>query len=114
MPNTREKLIELVVYRDMECNYMDCTKCDYFKVKYCKASMIADHLIANGVTVQQLDGCEYCKADNDGFRRMFGAFSLVNPFHGKGWQIHAGKCKPREIHYCPMCGRKLSEPPKGE
>lgn len=75
---------------------------------------LIDRLIANGVTVQQLDGCEYCKADNEGYRKMFGAFYLVNPFHGKGWQIHAEKCKPREIHYCPMCGRKLSEPPKGE
>lgn len=78
------------------------------------AGVIADGLIANGVTVQELDGCEYCKADNEGFRRMFGAFSLVNPFHGKTWQIHAGKCKPREIYFCPICGRKLPQPPKGE
>lgn len=46
----REKLIELVAEKDMECNYMDCCKCEYFKTKRCKASMIADHLIANGVT----------------------------------------------------------------
>lgn len=68
----------------------------------------------SGVTVQELDGCEYCKEDSEGFRRMFGAFSLVNPFHGKTWQIHAGKCKPREINFCPMCGRRLFNPPKGE
>ena len=55
----REKLIELVVDRDMECNYMDCTKCDYFKAKHCKASMIADHLIANGVTIPVR--CHECK-----------------------------------------------------
>ena len=54
MTNTREKLIELVVDRDMECNYMDCKKCDYFKVKHCKASMIADHLVANGIIVPPL------------------------------------------------------------
>lgn len=75
---------------------------------------MTDRLIAHGVTVQELDGCEYCKEDSEGFRRMFGAFSLVNPFHGKTWQIHAGKCKPREINFCPMCGRKLPQPPKGE
>ena len=75
---------------------------------------IASNLIAHGVTVQEVDGCEYCKEDSEGFRRMFGAFSLVNPFHGKTWQIHAGKCKPREINFCPMCGRKLPQPPKGE
>lgn len=75
---------------------------------------VADHLIANGVTVQEMDGCEYCKEDSEGFRRMFGAFSLINPFHGKTWQIHAGKCKPREINFCPMCGRRLPQPQKGE
>jgi hypothetical protein len=75
---------------------------------------VVDNLISHGVTVQELDGCEYCKEDSEGFRRMFGAFSLVNPFHGKTWQIHAGKCKPREINFCPMCGRRLPQPPKGE
>ena len=78
------------------------------------AEVIADGLIAHGVTVQELNGCEYCKEDSEGFRRMFGAFSLVNPFHGKTWQIHAGKCKPREINFCPMCGRRLPQPPEGE
>ena len=104
MSNTREKekLIEVLHTLNLPSECDD----DY--------EWMADRLIANGVTVQELDGCEYCKEDSEGFRRMFGAFSLVNPFHGKGWQIHAGKCKPREIHYCPMCGRKLSEPPKGE
>ena len=75
---------------------------------------VADYLLDSGVTVQEQDGCEYCKEDSEGFRRMFGAFSLVNPFHGKTWQIHAGKCKPREINFCPMCGRRLPKPPKGE
>lgn len=75
---------------------------------------IADNLIENGVTVQEMDGCEYCKEDNEGFRRMFGAFSLENPFHGKTWKICAGKCKPMEIYFCPMCGRRLQHPPKGE
>lgn len=60
------------------------------------------------------DGCGYCKEDNEGFRRMFGAFSLENPFHGKTWKICAGKCKPMEIYFCPMCGRRLPHPPKGE
>ena len=75
---------------------------------------IVSHLISNGVTVQEHDGCEYCNEDSEGFRKMFGAFSLVNPFHGKTWQICAGKCKPRQIYFCPMCGRRLSQPPKGE
>lgn len=75
---------------------------------------VADYLLDSGITLRELDGCEYCKEDNEGFRRMFGAFSLANPLHGKTWQIHAGKCKPREINFCPMCGRRLPQPPKGE
>jgi hypothetical protein len=78
------------------------------------SEQVADHLIANGVTVQELDGCEYCKEDNEGFRRMFGAFSITNPFHGKEWFINTGHCKPRQICFCPMCGRRLTQPPKGE
>lgn len=75
---------------------------------------IADHLIANGVTVQEQDGCEYCKEDGEGYRKMFGAFSITNPFHGKEWFINTGHCKPRQIHFCPMCGWRLPQPPKGE
>ena len=82
--------------------------------QYITNEIVSAHLVSHGVTVQELDGCEYCKEDNEGFRRMFGAFSLENPFHGKTWKICAGKCKPMEIYFCPMCGRKLPQPPKGE
>lgn len=78
------------------------------------AEVIADGLIANGVTVQELGGCEYCRADGEGFRKFNGAFWLANPFHGGEWFIRAGNCKPRKIHFCPMCGRRLPQPPKGE
>ena len=103
--DVREKLVELVHNARMNALWHNAQKPDEY---------ITDMLMEDGVTVQQQCGCEYCKEDSDGFRRMFGAFSLVNPFHGKTWQIHAGKCKPREIYFCPMCGRKLPQPPKGE
>lgn len=104
--NDREKLIALIenAKRAMKSENLSCN--------IARNGFVADFLIANGVTVQELNGCEYCKEDSEGFRRMFGAFSLANPFHGKTWQIHAGKCKPREINFCPMCGRRLSKPPK--
>lgn len=104
--DVREKLVELL--NEAFFNYQHGKGDGYIPINF------ADHLIANGVTVQELDGCEYCKEDSEGFRRMFGAFSLVNPFHGKTWQIHAGKCKPMEINFCPMCGRRLPQPPKGD
>ena len=78
------------------------------------AEVIADGLIANDVTVQGLDGCEYCKEDREGYRKMIGAFSITNPFHGNVWNIETCHCKPRQIYFCPMCGRKLPQPPKGE
>lgn len=71
-----------------------------------------EELEKSGVTVQALDGCEYCKEDNDGYRKMNGAFSITNPFHGSAWNIETRHCKPRQIYFCPMCGRKLSQPPK--
>lgn len=59
-------------------------------------------------------GCKYCKEDRDGYVSMIGGFSIHNPFHGKDWVINAKGLKSRKIYFCPMCGRKLSEPPKGE
>ncbi len=102
MPNTREKLIEL----------LQCSPTDVMGNHGVGA--LADHLIANGVTVQELDDCEYCKEDGEGFRKANGVFWLARPFHGGEWFIRAGNCKPRQIYFCPMCGRRLSQPPKGE
>ena len=51
--------------------------------------------------------CPYCHEDIDGYVQSFGAFWL---YHDKfeGWRIHAGKCKPQPIKFCPKCGRNLS------
>lgn len=102
--DVREKLVELI-FKSL-CRHIH---------KSCKlAENIADDLIADGVTVQEMDGCEYCKEDNDGYRTMFGAFSIANPCHGNVWTINTGHCKPRQIYFCQMCGRRLPQPPKGE
>ena len=111
--DVKEKLVELLnEVQETGVNEIPagfgCTR------QYITNEIVAAHLISHGVTVRELDGCEYCKEDNEGFRKMFGAFSLENPFHGKTWKICAGKCKPMEIYFCPMCGRRLSQPPKGE
>lgn len=49
----REKLIELIHESDLVCNKTLCEECDYLCSKRCKASMTADHLLANGVTFQK-------------------------------------------------------------
>ena len=63
MPNTnklveidhvREKLIELMT--DLPCNAETCLACEFLNTKECyrrQMEIMADHLIANGVTVQQ-------------------------------------------------------------
>ncbi len=50
--------------------------------------------------------CPYCHEDADGYVKMFGMFCL-HQNRNEGWQLHAGKGKPRPINYCPMCGREL-------
>ena len=104
--DVREKLIGLIAKAKYICanDYSDHTEDEY----------IADTLLDNGVTVQKLDGCEYCKEDNEGYRKMFGAFSITNPFHGNVWNIEIRHCKPRQIYFCPICGRRLPQPLKGE
>ena len=111
-PTMREKLIEFLdeasfKLKELCGGYNDGTG----------NTVRADHLIANGVTVTDNNvgcKCDYCHEDADGYRKMIGAFSITNPFHGRTWQIETAHCKPRQIYFCPMCGRKLAEPPKGE
>ncbi len=52
MPNTREKLIELL--EEIACRTDDerCQKCEEQDCVRCAYENVADHLIANGVTVQ--------------------------------------------------------------
>ena len=64
---------------------------------------IASQLIANGVTVQELDGCEYCNGLP--FSKMED-FTMPNASK-KDYDIVT-------IRFCPMCGRKLTQPPKGD
>lgn len=69
MPNTREKLVELIrdgrYKAEAICNKNnDCQTCTISDPDgYCKYGCIADHLIANGVTVQQEESI-YAKYTN--------------------------------------------------
>ena len=64
---------------------------------------IASYLIDNGVTVQEQDGCEYCNGLP--FSQMED-FTMPNASK-KDYDIVT-------IRYCPICGRRLPQPPKGE
>lgn len=130
----KQRLIELL--EQCSCPYSppctsECHECNKVEMYDKEIANIADHLIANGVTLAEdnnvlskwipvterlpdKDGCEYCKEDNEGYRKMFGAFSITNPFHGNEWFINTGHCKPRQICFCPMCGRRLPVQPETE
>ena len=88
--DVREKLVELC--EDLET--LPC--CNTYEGQ-------ADYLIAHGVTVQELDGCEYCNGLP--FSQMED-FTMPNASK-KDYDIVT-------IRFCPMCGRRLPQPPKGE
>ena len=74
---------------------------------------VADYLLDSGVTVQEMDGCEFCNAEyaewsegvSHDFRIKGNALYYYDNLYG--WEGIT-------IHHCPMCGRRLPQPPKGE
>ena len=84
-------------------------------------SDIADHLIANGVTVQELDGCKYCKEyedlpehfiDGKPIGRVFD--TCIQTDENGRWHLEVPSGADIGIKFCPVCGRRLTQPPKGE
>ena len=82
---------------------------------------IAEKLIANGVTVQELDGCKYCKEyedlpehfiDGKPVGRIFD--TCIQPNENGLWHIEVPCGADIGIRFCPMCGRELLRPQKGE
>ena len=106
--DVREKLVEML---DTNCGYVDEVA----------AEVLADHLIANGVTVQELDGCKYCKEyedlpehfiDGEPVGRVFD--TCIQPNENGLWHLEVPCGADIGIRFCPMCGRRLPQPPKGE
>ena len=106
--DVREKLVELL---DTNCGYVDEVE----------AEVLADHLIANGVTVQESNGCEYCKEYEDlpehfingkPAGRVFD--TCIQTDENGRWHLEVPSGVDIGIKFCPMCGRRLPHPPKGE
>ena len=105
--NLKEKLVDLLdqfVYDDWYGN-----------------GDIAEELIANGVTVRELDGCKYCKEyedlpehfiDGKPVGRVFD--TCIQPNENGLWHLEVPYGSDIGIRFCPMCGRELLRPPKGE
>ena len=62
---------------------------------------LADYLIANGVTVQGLHGCEYCRTAS----YTENQFTVITQM---------GREVKTQFNFCPNCGRSLQQPPKRE
>ena len=107
--DVKEKLVELVNYaRDSRTGQE-------------LAERIADHLLANGVIVQELDSCKYCEEYEDlpehfvNGKPVGKIFDTTIQTDENGlWHIEACGVPDIGIKFCPMCGRRLPQPPKGE
>ena len=105
--NLKEKLVDLLdqfVYDDWYGN-----------------GDIAEELIANGVTVRELDGCKYCKEyedlpehfiDGEPIGRVFD--TCVQTDENGLWHIEVPHGADIGIQFCPICGRKLPRPQERE
>ena len=108
--DVREKLVELI----NDCRFMEGYGMDLVERQ-------ADHLIAHGVTVQESNGCEYCKEYEDlpeyfisgkPVGRVFD--TCIQTDENGRWHLEVPSGADIGIKFCPMCGRKLPQPPKGE
>ena len=110
--NVREKLVELLESHvsGLACEY-ESGSCELTSCRSCNAKNIADHLIANGVTVQEcghwvsLTDCSnagvYCSVCN---KKVYK--------EDYAWCNRKNKLRS---DYCPHCGAKMMpQPPKGE
>lgn len=112
--DVREKLVEILKQAPFEGRVLDEW---WFEEKIKK---IADHLISNSITVQALDGCEYCEEYEDlpehfvsgkPVGRVFD--TCIQTDENGRWHIEVPSGADIGIKFCPMCGRKLPQPPKG-
>ena len=72
---------------------------------------IAENMIANGITVQELGGCDFCQKFD-----FAGARAEVNKY---GAHICLATCNTKfsndeQFKFCPVCGLKLAKQPKGD
>ena len=108
--DVKEKLVELFYDNNVRCDQ--------------KIEGLADDvmdIISNGVTVQELSGCKYCEEYADlpehfiSFKPVGRVFDTCIQTDESGrWHIEVPSGSDIGIKFCPMCGRKLPQPPKEE
>lgn len=119
MMDVREKLVELLEphMSGLACEY-ESGSCELTSCRSCNAKNIADHLIANGVTVQE---CGYwvsyqsdepygCQDEKEWYRCSKCEKDTYGRCYEDKWYS-----APILSAYCPHCGAKMMpHPPKGE
>lgn len=98
--DTVEKLIQLSDVDLVSIRHMNAALIEEIRQKQNEVLCVSSNLLQ--------EDCRFCNEDIDGYRKVLGAFSISNPFHGRDFYLNAGKLKPRKINFCFMCGRRLS------
>lgn len=119
MNDMRERLIELLATYDRT---YDCDLCPKDKHgESCGNECLADFLLANSVAMWELDGCEYCEEYEDlpehfvNGKPVGKIFDTTIQTDENGlWHIETCSAPDIGIKFCPMCGRRLPQSPKGE
>ena len=111
--NVREKLVELL----RNSPHLDVIK--GYKGNDCTFEQGADWLISHGVMVQELDGCDYCNVSVYVKTTQYLAPVLAPTTRTESLRQELLNLTGEVYLYvpkkfCPMCGRKLPQPPKGE
>mgnify|MGYP003301372043 CR=1 FL=1 len=115
MPNTREKLIESLIcaddYEVSVCRGYPCKVCRY-KGTDCTYKARADHLIANGVTVQEWISVKDRFPEKEGDYLIYATV----PFNGRKFMavMHYEKDAYLPIWSDTTHWMPLPQPPKGE
>ena len=113
--DVKEKLIELLQ------NAKSAMKSENLSCDIARNMFVVDFMMSNGVTVQELDGCKYCKEyeevpehfiDGKPVGRVFD--TCIQPNENGLWHLEVPYGSDIGIRFCPMCGRELPQPPKGE
>lgn len=109
MDNVREKLVEVFAEAARTCIETDCSKCRYLTTPLCVDNLLIDHLIANGVTVQEwIPVSERLPEDSATVHVCHkNGFVTTNAWLGANWWF---KNERNPItHWMP-----LPQPPKGD
>ena len=99
--NVREKLVELLKTNACPSPFICDQACKYYGYGDCFPYRFADHLISNGVTVQECGNWKYYHKQNKAVCTSCSFERDLDANFGKAIA-------------CPNCGAYMPQPPKGE